>query len=420
MHKAHRKACVSLATGALILALFVVPTAADDLQSEQAFSQIERGRYLTIVGDCAACHTDPLRAGAFAGGRRIETPFGNVAAANITPDRETGIGAWSDAEFDAALRQGIMPDGKRLYPAMPYPYFTKMTQKDVVAIRAYLNTVAPVHRSVHSNQLPFPFNIRAIMRFWNALYFDAGTLMPDATKSAAWNRGAYLVDGPGHCGACHTPKTFLGGDKNDQKFRGYSIQGWFAPEITNDTARGVGSWSAADIVDYLKKGHNRFDAASGPMAEEISNSSSKMSAGDLNAIAVFLKDQHAETAARQALSAEDDLMKAGAAIYQDRCAACHKADGTGVPYLIPDLAASSSAASREPTTLLRVVINGAQSVATKEEPTGPAMPAFGWQLTDAQMAAVATYIRNSWGHAAPAVSAADVHGARSSLHKSAE
>jgi mono/diheme cytochrome c family protein len=299
--------------------------------------------------------------------------------------------------------------------------FTKMTHEDVVAIRAYLNTVAPIHRSVHSNQLRFPFNIRAIMRCWNALYFDAGTLMPDSTKSAAWNRGAYLVDGPGHCGACHTPKTLLGGDKNDQKFRGYSIQGWFAPEITNDTARGVGSWSAADIVDYLKKGHNRFEGASGPMAEEISNSSSKMSDGDLNAIAVFLKDQHGETTARQALSADDDLMKAGAAIYQDRCAACHKADGTGVPYLIPDLATSSSPASRELTTLLRVVINGAQSVATKEEPTGPAMPAFGWQLTDVQIAAVATYIRNSWGHAAPAVSAADVHGARSSLeHEAAD
>jgi mono/diheme cytochrome c family protein len=405
----------------LILALFVVPTAADDLQSGQDFSQIERGHYLTIAGDCAACHTDPNRAGAFAGGRRIETPFGNVAAANITPDRDTGIGAWSDAEFDAALRQGVMPDGKRLYPAMPYPYFTKMTQEDVVAIRAYLNTVAPVHRSVHSNQLRFPFNIRAIMRFWNALYFDAGTLMPDSTKSAAWNRGAYLVDGPGHCGACHTPKTFLGGDKNDQRLHGYSIQGWFAPEITNDTARGVGSWSAADIVDYLKKGHNRFEGASGPMAEEISNSSSKMSDGDLNAIAVFLKDQHGETTARQALSADDELMKAGAAIYQDRCAACHKADGTGVPYLIPDLATSSSPASRELTTLLRVVINGAQSVATKEEPTGPAMPAVGWQHTDVQISAVATYIRNSWSHAAPAVSAADVHGARSSLeHEAAD
>lgn len=421
MCKAPGKAWVCLAAGAAILVMGFARAEADDLQSGQDFSQIERGRYLTIAADCAACHTDPIHNASFAGGRRIETPFGNVAAANITPDRDTGIGAWSDAEFDAALRLGVMPDGNRLYPAMPYPYFTKMTQDDVVAIRAYLNTVAPVHRSVDSNQLPFPFNIRAAMRFWDVLYFAAGTFTPNSGKSAAWNRGAYLVEGPGHCAACHTPKTFLGGDKDDQKFRGYSIQGWFAPDITNDTARGLGNWSAADIVDYLKKGHNRFEGASGPMAEEISNSSSKMSDRDLNAIAIFLKDQRAEADTRQPLSSDNDLMKAGAAIYQDRCAACHKADGTGIPYLIPDLAASSSPASRELTTLLRVVINGAQSVATKEEPTSPAMPAFGWQLTDVQIAAVATYIRNSWGHAAPAVTAGDVHGARSSLeHEAAD
>ena len=416
MPDVRRIVCGAFAAGALSLALLGVAVA-DGLPDSQEYSQVERGRYLVTLGDCAACHTDPRREGPFAGGRRIETPFGYVAAANITPDRKTGIGSWSDEEFDAAMRRGVMPDGQRLYPAMPFVYFAKMTREDVTSIRAYLNTVAPVERRVQSNQLPFPFKMRVLMRIWDALYFDAAGFTPDSVKSAAWNRGAYLVEGPGHCEACHTPKTFLGGDEQDQKFRGYSIQGWFAPDITNDQAQGLGNWTAEDVSDYLKKGHNRFEAASGPMAEKITNSSSKMRDADLDAIATYLKDQPRRSAAQKPPGADADVMRAGAAIYTDRCSACHKADGTGVAYLIPDLAGSSSAASRELTTMLRVIIRGAQSVATRDEPTGPAMPAFGWQLTDVQVAAVTTYIRNSWGHAAPAVTAGEVRDARMSLTK---
>lgn len=381
----------------------------------QDFAQIERGRYLAVAADCAACHTDSTQNKPFAGGRSIQTPFGMVVAANITPDRETGIGSWSDAQFDAALRQGKLPDGKRLYPAMPFVYYTRMSQADVLAIRAYLNTVQPVHNAVSSDQLPFPFNIRAGMRVWDALYFTPGEFKPDASKSAAWNRGAYLVEGPGHCGACHTPKTMLGGDEADRELRGYSIQGWFAPNITNDRRRGLAGWSVADIVDYLKKGHNRFAGASGPMSEEVSDSSSRMSGPDLEAMAIYLKDRQGQTGEATPLSASDPMMVAGAAIYSDLCSACHKPDGSGIPYLIPNLAGSASVASREPTTLLRVVLQGADSVATNDEPTAPAMPAFGWQLTDTQVAAVATYIRNNWGHAAAAVTDGDVRSARTSL-----
>jgi mono/diheme cytochrome c family protein len=407
----------AFAAGALSIALPMGIAAAAELPDAHEYSQVERGRYLVTLGDCAACHTDPRREGPFAGGRRIETPFGYVAAANITPDRKTGIGSWSDEEFDTAVRRGVMPDGKRLYPAMPFVYFAKMTSEDVLSIRAYLKTVAPVERSVQSDQLPFPFKIRALLRLWDALYFNARGFTPDAVKPAAWNRGAYLVEGPGHCAACHTPKTYLGGDKQDQKLRGYSIQGWFAPDITNDEARGLGNWSLDDVSDYLKKGHNRFEGAAGPMAEEITNSSSKMRDADLNAIAIYLKGQPGQSASQKPPAAGADVMRAGAAIYTDRCSACHKADGTGVAYLIPDLAGSTSAASRELTTMLRVVIRGAQSVATRDEPTGPAMPAFGWQLSDVQVAAVTTYIRNSWGHAAPAVTAAEARNARTSLTK---
>jgi len=399
------------ATALLAVACTARLASADSLPSGQDFSQVERGRYLAVVADFGGCHTD---AGGrpFAGGRPIATPFGTVVAANITPDRETGIGNWSDEQFDSAVRLGRTGDGTWLYPAMPFPYYTRMIRADVLAIRAYLNTLPAVHHKVKSNQLPFPFDIRAGMRLWDALYFTPGPYKSDPGKSAQWNRGAYLVQGPGHCAACHTPKTRLGGDRDRQSLQGYALQGWFAPDITDSTTLGLGNWSAEDIVAYLKSGHNRFAAASGPMGEEVANSSSEMTDGDLEAIAAYLKSRPGDSTTDKPLSAGDRTMVAGAAIYQDLCSACHRPDGSGVAYLIPDLAHSSAVASREPTSVLRVVIHGAQSVGTAREPTAPAMPAFGWQLTDAQIAAVATYLRNSWGHAAPATEAEQVHNAR--------
>jgi mono/diheme cytochrome c family protein len=381
---------------------------------QQNFAQIERGRYLTRVADCAACHAG-VEGAPFAGGRPIETPFGVILAPNITPDSATGIGNRSDAQFDAAVRDGRMPDGSRLYPAMPYPYYTKMSRADVVAIRAYLRTVPAVHNAVVVNQLPFPYRMRSVMAFWDALYFKAGEYREDPTKSPTWNRGAYLVEGPAHCGACHTPKSSLGGDEEKRAYQGYTLQGWFAPDITNDDATGLGRWSATDIVEYLKRGHNRYSAASGPMGEEVMDSSSRWTDADLGAIAEYLKSQPARHDSVRSLAASDPVMTAGAAIYWDACSACHKADGSGVPYLFPDIAQAPSIASRDPTTLIRVVLQGAETVATDEEPTGPQMPAFGWQLTDVQVAAVTTYIRNSWSHAAPAVTEGEVHAARASL-----
>jgi mono/diheme cytochrome c family protein len=401
-------------SGAAWLATACAPhvALADNQPSGQDFSQIERGRYLAIVADCAACHSDPGSGVEFGGGRAIETPFGKVLASNITPDNDTGIGSWSDDEFDAAVRLGKRPDGRLLYPAMPYPYYTRMSRADVVAIRAWLNTLPPVHNEVEENQLPFPFNVRAGMHVWDGLYFSPGPYKPDPNKSAQWNRGAYLVRGPGHCGACHTPKTSLGGDVSGKPLQGSPIQGWFAPDITGSDAFGLGKWSAEDVVTYLKTGHNRLAGATGPMAELVADSTSRLSDADLEAIAAFLKDEPGRSSGGTPLSAQDPLMVAGSAIYRDRCAACHALDGKGSPFLIPDLALASSVAAREPNSLLRVLIHGAQSVATDGEPTAPSMPAFGWQLTDAQIAAVTTYVRNSWGHAAPVTSPGEAHKVR--------
>ena len=236
---------------------------------KQSFTQLEKGHYLTVVGDCAACHTLPGSGHDYAGGRPIETPFGILVAPNITPDPETGIGAWTDDEFIEALTKGTGRNGTHLYPAMPYTYYTKVTRDDALAIRAYLKTVPAVHNDVHVNQLPFPVDIRESMVVWNKLFFTSGTFQPVPGKSADWNRGAYLAEGLGHCGMCHTPKNFLGADQTSESLKGYALQGWFAPDITNDPRRGLGSWSIDDIVAYLKTGHNLSSAATGLMSETL-------------------------------------------------------------------------------------------------------------------------------------------------------
>ena len=383
--------------------------------SGQDFSQIERGRYLTAVGDCAACHTKP-GGKPFAGGLPIETPFGKVVAPNITPDNETGIGLWSDDDFVRAVTQGIRRDGAHLFPAMPYTYYTKVNRDDVLAIRAYLETVPAVSNSVSADQLPFPLSVRADMAAWNALYFTPGEFQPDPNKSAEWNRGAYLAEGLMHCGACHTPKNIAGGDKTGEQLQGYALQGWFAPDITTDQRRGLGSWSVDDIVAYLKTGHNRFAAATGPMADEVANSSSKMTDADLHAVATWLKDQPApKEASARPVAAADKAMKTGAAIYADECSACHTPHGAGIAELFPALAGAPSVQSTDPTSMIRVVLAGTRSVATDSAPTAPAMPAFAWLLNDRQAAAVLTYIRNTWGNAAPEVAAGDVAKRREAL-----
>ncbi len=401
-----------LKASTIAVALLALGAGAGRGASLQDFERIQRGRYLTNVADCGSCHTTPGSNQPFAGGREIETPFGKLVAPNITPDRETGIGAWTDEQFDAAVRMGRGRGGGRLYPAMPFPYYSRMSREDVTAIRAYLNTIEPVHNAVNSNILPFPLNIRAVMNVWDQLYFRPGEFHPDPSKSEEWNRGAYLVQGPGHCGACHTPKTILGGDRNSDAFHGYTLQGWVAPDISSGGGP-LAAWSVDDIAQYLKTGHNQHAAAAGLMAEVVQLSTSNMTDADVRAIAVYLKDL-AGTAPAEAGPADQNVMNAGGAIFQDLCAACHRRDGQGIPMLFPTLTRNASVAAADPTTVLRVILQGASTVATDREPTGPDMPAFGWQLNDEQVAAVATFVRNRFAHA-PAVSVDDARKARAGL-----
>jgi mono/diheme cytochrome c family protein len=404
----------AVALTALLGVATVAPAQAID---NQDFDLIQRGRYLTDMGDCGACHTLPGSDQLLAGGRPIETPFGTLLAPNITPDRETGIGAWTDDEVVNSLTKGTGRNGIHLYPAMPYTYSTKITRNDALAIRAYLNTIPAVRNPVQPNQLPFPFDVRAGLIAWDALNFRPGEFQPVAGKSAAWNRGAYIVEGLTHCGLCHTPKNAAGGDETSQRFKGYALQGWFAPDITNDTRRGIGNWTVEDVATYLKTGHNRFTAASGPMAEMIMDSTSKLTDADLNAIAVYLKDQPVPSATETAGAPDAGIMRSGEAIYAVQCAACHGPDGSGVDGLFPVLKSSALVQSLDPASVLHVVLRGSRSAATDPAPTAAAMPSFGWTLSDFEVAAVSTFVRNAWGNRAPPVDTATVGRARHALEQ---
>src|SRR3954451_6709936 len=353
-------------------------------ESTQSFERVERGRYLAILGDCTGCHTKP-GAEPFAGGLTLPTPFGNLVAPNITPDPDTGIGHWTADEFVSAVRDGRGHNGTRLYPAMPYPAYTKMSDDDVLALRSYFLTVAPVHNPVVANQLPFPFNIRLSMLFWNAINFSPGRFQPNAQKSPEWNRGAYIVQGPGHCVTCHTPKNILGGDKSDVALQGALLQGWFAPNITASERIGIGRWSKEDLVQYLRSGANAWTLASGPMAEAVSHSTSQMTDDDLAAIAAYLKDNGGSDAGAPTASADREVMRAGGAIYKDNCAACHRDSGSGDEALFPRLAGSPLVQSEDPSTLIRVVLQGSRAVSTATAPPAPAMPPFNWRLDDGQV-----------------------------------
>jgi mono/diheme cytochrome c family protein len=386
---------------------------------KQAFEVIQHGRYMAAAADCTACHT--AKGGQpFAGGGALETPFGTLLSPNITPDLVTGIGGWTDEQFVDAVQNGIGRGGIHLYPAMPYPFYTKLTREDVIAIRAFLDTVQPVHNLVQPNQLPFPFNQREVMVGWNALYFKPGEFKPHPSKSAEWNRGAYLVEGAAHCALCHTPKNSMGADENDRAMQGSVLQTWYAPNLTGDRRIGIGDWTVDDIVLYLKTGRNRYDIASGPMADAVTHSTSHLTNADLRAIAVYVKDlPPGGGGLPQPVSAQDPTMQRGQAIYNQQCAACHTVRGEGIVGLFPRLSGAALVQQSQATSLIRVVLVGSRAVATDAAPTGPAMPSFAWKLSDGDIAAVVTYIRNAWGNAAPPVSAGEVSNMRRTLLRAA-
>ena len=371
---------------------------------------IAKGKALTEAGDCASCHTaDPSKP--FAGGKRIDTPFGAVYSANLTPDLNTGIGRWTDEAFLRAMRYGERPDGAAEYPAFPYPHFTKVTRDDVLAIRAYLHTLEPVNNTPPPSALYWPLNYRVLMRLWNVAFFRPGVFEPDQNKSSEWNRGGYLVEGLGHCGACHTPKSFLGAERENARYTGSRIDGWFAPRLDGAERGGLKSWSADDIAEYLGSGRNAHSHAGGPMAQVVLNSTSHLSDADARAIAVYLKDIAAGSPEAAVSPPSPTQMANGEKLYKGSCIACHELDGSGAPRIYPPLPGNANLQSSDPLSTIRIVLDGAETLTTTRAPNTGSMPGYA-KMSDQDVADVVTYIRNAWGNAAPAVTAAEVAKAR--------
>jgi mono/diheme cytochrome c family protein len=398
-------------------------------------SLVDQGRYLAAAGDCISCHTrrdgDP-----FSGGRALHTPFGVIYSANITPDTGTGIGAWSERQFERAMREGIAADGSHLYPAFPYTAYTKVRDEDIHAIYAYLRSLKPVNYTPPKNALSFPFSIRSLLSGWNMMFFAPGRYAPDASQSAEWNRGAYLTQGLGHCGACHTPRNTLGGERNSLALTGgdyldeiadevvdgkitpmdeSTVRPWSAANLTQ-APNGLGAWSLDEIAAYLKTGHSARAAAFGPMSEVVVNGTSRLTDRDIHAVAVYLKSLPPAPPGAPSRPAAS-VLKAGEIVYTTRCGDCHLPSGLGVPRdahadaskTAPPLAGGAALQAPNPATLINVVLYGAHEAALSDG-SWPTMSGFELSvgLDDEQIAALCTYLRASWGNQAGAVNAAAV------------
>ena len=396
---------------AILVTLFLCSASSAVAAAEPPPEVIAKGKALTEAGDCGSCHTaDPAKP--FAGGKRIATPFGGIYSANLTPDRNTGIGLWSDEDFRRSMRFGVRPDGANYYTAFPYPHFTKLTRDDILAIRSYLATLAPVANTQPAPELRWPLNYRVLMRLWNFAFFRPGIFEPDQNKSAEWNRGGYLVEGIAHCGACHTPKNFVGAEKQNARFTGSVVEGWFAPRLDGTDRGGLKSWSVEDIAEYLGSGRNGHSHADGPMAQVVLNSTSHLSDADIRAIAVYLKELPPGAQEATVAAPPPAQMANGEKLYKGSCVACHELDGSGAPRIYPPLPGNANLQSADASSAIRIVLDGAETITTARAPNTGSMPPYASKMSDQDVADVVTYIRNAWGNAAPAVTPAEVAKAR--------
>ncbi|MGR7483674.1 c-type cytochrome [Klebsiella aerogenes] len=395
----------------------------------QEVSSEERGRYLSIAADCGACHTTDTSK-PFSGGLKIATPVGDIYSTNITPDKKTGIGNYTIEEFSRALKDGVAKDGRALYPAMPYPSYERLTEDDVRDLYTYfMKDVQPQEQQNRETDIPWPLNIRWPLHIWNWIFINKSKNKPKST-SPEWSRGAYLVQTLGHCGACHTPRGIAFQEKaldeaGSDYLTGGNIDNWFAPDLTGSSASGLGKWSKQDIIDFLSTGKNAHSTAFGPMKEVIMKSTRQMTDDDLNAIAVYLKSlpakkkqlsQYNDDKTSIAL-ASGDVSQPGADIFIDNCSACHRSDGKGYPNIFPNLSQNTGILSDDPSSVISVILLGGPLPSTDTDISDIVMPDFANQLTDKQVADVATFIRNSWGNHAPTVTESQVKEIRSKISR---
>jgi len=424
----------TIAIGALIVAaVAVIVTRLPDPVLAPALAQRQpdaaRGAYIAVLGDCAFCHTGP-RGQAFAGGLKISTPIGAVYSSNITPDPETGIGRYSLKDFIRAMRFGVRPDGSRLYPAMPYTAYARVTDQDLQDLLAYLKSgVAPVHEASRSTDISWPLNLRWPLALWDAAFHDPSPFQANASKDPQWNRGAYLVEGLAHCGTCHTPRGLFFEEKDARGTTNLYLSGArlddFSPiNLRGNEGDGLGRWGADAIASLLKSGRNEHSAVTGSMADVVRHSTQYMTEQDVGAIATYLKSLSPAPGTRSGFAANDTTTRTilagteqspGGRIYMDSCAACHRLSGGGESLTFPTLAGNSTVLNSDPSSLVTVILNGARAPVTDAAPTGLAMPGFRWRYDDTDIAALATFVRASWGNDAPAVSAAQVSHLRHDL-----
>lgn len=392
-------------------------TAATPAETASA-AQIERGRYLAQAGDCIACHTIPGKK-IFSGSRPMPTPFGTLYSPNITPDATTGIGKWTSDDFYRMLHTGRSRDGALLYPAMPFAAYTKVTRADADAIFAYLRSVPAVKKPSRPHDLRFPYNNRSLLLGWRTLYFREGEYAQDRSKSVEWNRGAYLVEGLGHCSMCHTPINALGGSSAAQAFQGGLIpmQNWYAPSLTSNREAGLGNWRIEDIMDLLQTGVSHRGTVYGPMAEVTYNSLQHLNDDDVRAMAIYLKslpvNDSADVSPAQLRADSTQMYSDGQRIFAANCASCHGESGVGKLPHYPPLAGNQSIVMPVAVNPIRMVLNGGYPPGTGKNPRPYGMPPFAQSLSDAEIASVVTYIRSAWGNRGAPVTTGEVNALRS-------
>ena len=381
-------------------------------------SLVARGAYLARAGNCMTCHT--ARGGQqYAGGLGVATPFGTVFTSNLTPDESTGIGSWSPAHFWRAMHNGRSKSGRLLYPAFPYTSYTQVTRNDSDAIFAYLRSLPAVSQPNRPHALRFPYQSQAALAVWRALYFSPGVFQPDAGRNAEWNRGAYLVQGLGHCSACHSPRDALGGIGKGLDLAGGLIpmQNWYAPSLASPHEAGLAGWDREHIVSLLKNGVSPAASVSGPMADVVLRSTQYLSHEDLGAMAQYLKElphQSGQSAASPvtALPANTSNPARAAKLYEQHCAQCHGDKGQGVANAYPALAGNRAVTMPSTENLVQMVLGGGYAPATAGNPRPFGMPPFVLVMDDSEVAAVITHIRTSWGNQAGGITPMQVQRVR--------
>ncbi|MGA2549135.1 MAG: cytochrome c [Burkholderiaceae bacterium] len=401
----------------ILLGLFLVAPAVVNAAAPADDATVARGAYLAQAGDCTSCHTAP-GGKAFAGGLPMNTPMGKVYTTNITPDSTTGIGQYSQADFARALREGLARDGHNLYPAMPYPSFAKLRDDDVAALYAYfMKQVAPVNQANRPTTIPFPLNMRWPLKLWNLVFLKSETYKDKPNQSAAWNRGAYLVQGLGHCGACHTPRGLAynekGLDETSRNFlRGALLDGWYASDLGGEPAAGLGRWSDGDLAAFLKSGANGHASAFGSMTDVINNSTQYLSDADVAAMTTYLKSIAPRAGATPAYVYDPKPTvaaltrpagNAGATLYATYCMGCHGVDGKAfAPYLAP-LAGNPNVIEGDPTSSINVTLYGSHALILQGIPAAYPMPSFRAVMSDREVADVLSFIRQGWNNQASSV-----------------